>query len=89
MTDSIAPRDQFAPQDPFGLDGVRDHQDYARILARLVEQGHRERWITLLSETEARAVAELLGQYAQSEPTAHLNQLAATLASRLYSRLGI
>jgi hypothetical protein len=34
------------------------------------------------------AVAELLGQYAQLDPTAELNQLAATLASRLYSRLG-
>ena len=83
MTDSIAPRD------PFSLDGVRDHQDYARILAKLVEQGHRERWVALLSETEARVVAELLGQYAQLEPTAHLNQLAATLAGRLYGRLGI
>ncbi|WP_409494566.1 hypothetical protein [Amycolatopsis sp. cmx-11-12] len=33
-------------------------------------------------------VAELLRQYAQLDPTGHLNQLAATLAGRLYSRLG-
>jgi hypothetical protein len=83
MTESIA------GQDPFDLTGVRDHQDYARALAALAEQGRRERWVALLSSTEAHVVAELLGQYAQREPTAELNQLAATLAARLYSRLGV
>jgi len=78
-----------AQQDPFGLAGVRDLQDYTRALAGLLTQGRRERWIALLSETEAHVVAELLGQYAQLEPTAELNQLAATLAGRLYSRLGV
>jgi hypothetical protein len=35
MTESIA------QQDPFGLTGVRDLQDYARALAGLVKQGRR------------------------------------------------
>jgi hypothetical protein len=83
MTESIA------PQDPFDLTGVRDHQDYARALAALAKQGRRERCVALLSSTEAYVVAELLGQYAQREPTAALNQVAATLAARLYSRLGV
>ncbi|MEV6905204.1 hypothetical protein [Amycolatopsis sp. NPDC051372] len=83
MTDSVA------RHDPYGLTGVRDLQDYARVLRRMVEQGRRERCVALLSETEAHAVAELLGQYAQLDPTAHLNQLAAALAGRLYSRLGV
>ncbi|MEV5721971.1 hypothetical protein AB0L41_49695 [Amycolatopsis mediterranei] len=42
----------------------------------------------MLSGTEAYAVAELLGQYAQLDPTDKLHQLAATMASRIYSRLG-
>lgn len=81
--------DSIARQDPFDLGGVRDHQEYARALARMVGQGRRERCVALLSETEAHVVAELLGQYAQLDPTSELNQLAATLASRLYSRLGV
>jgi hypothetical protein len=80
--------DNIARRDPADLDSVRDHQDYARVLARLVDRGRREQWTAVLSGTEAYAVAELLGQYAQLDPTAELNQLAATLASRLYSRLG-
>jgi hypothetical protein len=81
--------DYIARQDPFDLDKVRDHQDYARVLAQLIERGRREQWAAFLSGTEAHVVAELLGQYAQLDPTSELNQLAATLASRLYSRLGV
>ncbi|AUI62083.1 hypothetical protein [Amycolatopsis sp. BJA-103] len=80
--------DSTARQDPFGLTGVRDHHEYADALKRLLDQGRRERCVALLSETEAHVVAELLGQYALHDPAAHLNQLAATLAARLYSRLG-
>ncbi|WP_410661843.1 hypothetical protein [Amycolatopsis sp. lyj-112] len=80
--------DSTAWQDPFDLTGVRDHQEYADTLRRLVDQGRRERCIALLSETEAHVVAELLGQYALRDPTGRLNQIAATLAGRLYSRLG-
>jgi hypothetical protein len=67
---------------------VRDHDDYARALTRLLEQGRDEQREALLSDTEAHAAAELLGQYAQLDPLGALNQLAATLASRLYHRLG-
>ncbi|WP_414941789.1 hypothetical protein [Amycolatopsis sp. cmx-11-51] len=81
--------DSIARQDPFDLSGVRDHREYARALAGLVDQGRRERCVALLSEIEAYVVAELLGQYAQVDPTSELNQLAATLGSRLYSRLGV
>ncbi|WIX76790.1 hypothetical protein QRX50_35945 [Amycolatopsis carbonis] len=81
--------DSTARQDPFGLNKVRDRREYARELTELIERGRREPWTALLSGTEAYAVAELLGQYAQLDPTAELNQLAATLASRLYSRLGV
>ncbi|MEV6621542.1 hypothetical protein AB0M83_09020 [Amycolatopsis sp. NPDC051106] len=42
----------------------------------------------MLSEAEAYAAAELLGQFAQLDPPAALNQLAASLAGRIYSRLG-
>ncbi|MEV6913193.1 hypothetical protein [Amycolatopsis sp. NPDC051071] len=80
--------DSTARQDPYGLTGVRDHQEYARVLRQLADQGRRERCVALLSETEAHVVAEVLGQYAQFDPTGQLNQLAATLAGRLYSRLG-
>ncbi len=80
--------DSTARQDPFGLTGVRDHQEYADVLKRLLDQGRRERCVALVSETEAHVVAELLGQYALHHPAGHLNQLAATLAARLYSRLG-
>lgn len=50
MTGSIA------RQDPFGLTGVRDLQDYAHALDGLVKQGRREQWVALLSETEAHVV---------------------------------
>ncbi|QYN19098.1 hypothetical protein [Amycolatopsis sp. DSM 110486] len=80
--------DSTARQDPFDLDKVRDHQEYTRALTQLIERGRREPWTALLSGTEAYAIAELLGQYAQLDPTAELSQLAAALASRLYSRLG-
>ncbi|AGM04771.1 hypothetical protein [Amycolatopsis keratiniphila] len=80
--------DSTARQDPFGLTGVRDHEEYVAALKRLAEQGRRERCVALLSETEAHVVAELLGQYALHNPAGQLNQLAATLAARLYSRLG-
>jgi hypothetical protein len=80
--------DPYAQQDPFGLDHVRDRQDYARTLTRLLERGVGERGVAVLSEHEAYVAAELLGQYALLDPTAELNQLAATLASRLYHRLG-
>ncbi|GLY67907.1 hypothetical protein [Amycolatopsis taiwanensis] len=79
-------------QDPlgerYGLVGVRDLDEYAEALRRLVEWGRRERCVALLSEAEAYAAAELLGQFAQLDPPAALNQLAASLASRLYTRLG-
>ncbi|WP_328452797.1 hypothetical protein [Amycolatopsis sp. NBC_00438] len=39
----------------------------------------------MLSEAEAYAAAELLGQFALLVPPAALNRLAASLASRLYS----
>ncbi|MEU3625820.1 hypothetical protein BS329_19185 [Amycolatopsis coloradensis] len=80
--------DPTARQDPFGLIGVRDHREYVDALKRLTEQGRRERCVALLSQTEAHVVAELLGQYALQHPSGHLNQLAATLSARLYSRLG-
>ncbi|MFC3455439.1 hypothetical protein [Amycolatopsis speibonae] len=80
--------DSTARQDPFGLTGVRDQQEYADTLRRLAEQGRRDRCVALMSETEAHVMAELLGQYALHDPTGPLNQLAATLAARLYSRLG-
>ncbi|GAB2963114.1 hypothetical protein LWP59_13410 [Amycolatopsis acidiphila] len=80
--------DTAAPQDPFGLAGVRDRQDYVRRLTELLERGRVEPVAAVLSAAEAYAAAELLGQYAQLDPTGGLNQLAATLASRLYSRLG-
>jgi hypothetical protein len=72
----------------YGLAGVRDLAEYAEALARLLERGRRERCAAVLSEAEAYAAAELLGQFAQLDPPAPLNQLAASLASRLYSRLG-
>jgi hypothetical protein len=72
----------------YGLAGVRDMGEYAEALARLLEQGRRERWVAVLSQEEAYAAAELLGQFAQLDPPAALNRLAASLASRLYSRLG-
>lgn len=82
MTDAVA------PEDPFGLADVRNRQDYARRLTELLERGRAEPVTAVLSVAEAYAAAELLGQYAQLEPTGRMNQLAATLASRLYSRLG-
>ncbi|RSM46038.1 hypothetical protein DMA12_12180 [Amycolatopsis balhimycina DSM 5908] len=72
----------------YGLVGVRDMGEYAEALTRLLERGRRERCAALLSEAEAYAAAELLGQFAQLDPLGALNRLAASLASRLYSRLG-
>jgi hypothetical protein len=74
--------------DRYGLDGARDQGEYAEALTRLVDRGRRERCVALLSEAEAYAAADLLGQFAQRDPLGALNQLAASLASRLYSRLG-
>jgi hypothetical protein len=34
--------DYIARQDPFDLNNVRDHQDYARVVAQLIERGRRE-----------------------------------------------
>ncbi|WP_410648705.1 hypothetical protein [Amycolatopsis sp. cmx-4-54] len=72
----------------YGLAEVRDLKEYAEALSRLVERGLEDRRTTLLSEAEAYAVAELLGRFALDEPWSALNQLAATLASRIYNRLG-
>ncbi|MGY6656728.1 hypothetical protein ACXIZN_31630 [Amycolatopsis sp. TRM77291] len=72
----------------YGLAEVRDLDEYAEALTRLAEQGLRDERTTLLSEAEAYAVAELLGRFALSEPWSPLNQLAASLASRIYNRLG-
>lgn len=81
-----------AVQDPlekrYGLTEVADLEEYAEALTRLLERGRRERCVAVVSEAEAYAAAELLGQFAQLDPHAALNQLAASLASRLYSRLG-
>ncbi|WP_410615879.1 hypothetical protein [Amycolatopsis sp. lyj-109] len=79
-------------QDPlgkrYGLLDVRDLDEYADALTRLVERGRRERCAAVVSEAEAYAAAELLGQFAQLDPHSPLNQLAASLASRIYRRLG-
>ncbi|MFJ7212323.1 hypothetical protein [Amycolatopsis sp. NPDC098790] len=79
-------------QDPlgerYGLVEVQDLGEYAEALSRVLERGRRERCVALLSEAEAYAAAELLGQFAQLNPLGALNQLAASLASRLYSHLG-
>jgi len=80
--------DQVAGQEPAELAAVRNREDYADALTRLIDRGRRERCVALLSGAEAYAVAELLGQYAQLDPTDKLHQLAATMASRIYSRLG-
>jgi hypothetical protein len=80
--------DRVAEQEPFELVGVRGPEEYADALAKLIDRGRRERRVALLSGAEAYAVAELLGQYAQLEPTDKLHQLAASMASRIYSRLG-
>jgi len=72
----------------YGLAGGGDLGEYAEALTRLLERGRRERCVAVLSAEEAFAAAELLGQFAQLDPLATLNQLAASLASRLYSRLG-
>ncbi|MEV7044586.1 hypothetical protein [Amycolatopsis sp. NPDC051061] len=85
MSDEVG-RDPLSER--YGLAQVGDLGEYVQALTRLLEQGRRERRVALLSEAEAYAAAELLGQYAQRDPTAALNQLAASLASRLYSRLG-
>ena len=81
-----------AVQDPlekrYCLTEVADLEEYAEALTRLLERGRRERCVAVVSEAEAYAAAELLGQFAQLDPHAALNQLAASLASRLYSRLG-
>ncbi|MET7998315.1 hypothetical protein ABZU76_46340 [Amycolatopsis sp. NPDC005232] len=73
--------------DRYGLGRVRDLGEYAEALTRLAERGRRERCVAVLSEAEAYAAAELLGQFALLDPLGELNQLAASLASRLYSRL--
>ncbi|WP_245192196.1 hypothetical protein [Amycolatopsis azurea] len=80
--------DDAVLQDPFGLAGVLDHRHYAQRLAELLERGKTVPPLAVLSAEEAYAAAELLGQYALLNPTAGLNQLAATLAGRLYARLG-
>lgn len=84
--------DDITQQRPFderyGLVGVRDLGEYAEALTRLVERGRRERCAAVLSEAEAYAAAELLGQFALLNPPAALNQLAASLAGRIYRRLG-
>ncbi|MEU4666364.1 hypothetical protein AB0F91_00005 [Amycolatopsis sp. NPDC023774] len=85
MSDEVTP-DPLS--DRYGLLGVRDLGEYAEALTRLVERGRRERWVAVLSEAEAYAAAELLGQFAQLDPPGELHRLAAALASRLYSRLG-
>jgi hypothetical protein len=36
--------DYVARQDPFDLNKVRDHQDYARVPAQLIEGSRREQW---------------------------------------------
>ncbi|MGW4396649.1 hypothetical protein ACWEHA_15275 [Amycolatopsis nivea] len=72
----------------YGLTGARDLAEYAEALSRLMERGRRDRCVALLSEAEAYAAAELLGQFAQLDPAGALNQLAASLASRIYHRLG-
>ncbi|WP_410643580.1 hypothetical protein [Amycolatopsis sp. lyj-346] len=72
----------------YGLAGVRDMAEYAEALRRLLERGRREQCVAVLSAEEAYAAAELLGQFAQLDPLATVNQLVASLASRLYSRLG-
>jgi hypothetical protein len=72
----------------YGLTEVANLAEYAEALTRLLERGRRERCVAVVSEAEAYAAAELLGQFAQLDPHAALNQLASTLASRLYSRLG-
>ncbi|QRP42884.1 hypothetical protein [Amycolatopsis sp. FDAARGOS 1241] len=74
--------------DRYGLGGARDLGEYTQALTRLMERGRREQWVTVLSEAEAYTAAELLGQFAQLEPLGELNQLAASLASRIYRRLG-
>jgi hypothetical protein len=72
----------------YGLVGVRDLGEYAEALTRLLERGRRERCAAVLSEAEAYAAAELLGQFAQLDPLGAMNRLAASLAGRIYSRLG-
>ncbi|MEC3982894.1 hypothetical protein, partial [Amycolatopsis sp. H20-H5] len=72
--------DKTVPQDPFGLAGVPDHRSYAQRLAELLERSTTQPPLAVLSAEEAYTAAELLGQYAQLDPTAALNQLAATLA---------
>ena len=72
----------------YGLAEVADLSEYAEALTRLLERGRRERCVAVVSEAEAYAAAELLGQFAQLDPHATLNQLAGSLASRIYSRLG-
>ncbi|HET6288831.1 hypothetical protein P3102_01710 [Amycolatopsis sp. QT-25] len=72
----------------YGLTVVRDLEEYAEALSRLVEQGLQDGRAPLLSAAEAYAAAELLGRFALDEPWSALNQLAATLASRIYTRLG-
>ncbi len=85
MSDEVT---QEPLDDRYGLVGVRDMTEYAEALTRLVEQGRRERCVALLSEAEAYAAAELLGQFALLDPLGALNRSAASLASRIYSRLG-
>ncbi|OXM72304.1 MULTISPECIES: hypothetical protein [Amycolatopsis] len=85
MSDEVT---QEPLEERYGLVGLHDVDEYAEALTRLLEQGRRERCVALLSEAEAYAAAELLGQFAQLDPPAPLNRLAASLASRLYSRLG-
>ncbi|MEU7786194.1 MULTISPECIES: hypothetical protein [unclassified Amycolatopsis] len=85
MSDQVF-RDSFGER--YRLDGVRDLDEYAEALKQLLIRGRRERCVALVSEAEAYAAAELLGQFAQLDPHATMNQLAASLASRIYSRLG-
>jgi len=52
----------------YGLAGVRDLAEYTQALSRLLDRGRRERCAAVLSEAEAYAAAELLGQFAQLDP---------------------
>lgn len=80
--------DPVLHQDLLDLEQVRDHEDYIRTLAGMLGHNRSTQEAAVLSTTEAHVAAELLGQYAQLDPTGALNQLARTLASRLYHRLG-
>ncbi|MFF1612091.1 hypothetical protein ACFVYA_30290 [Amycolatopsis sp. NPDC058278] len=60
---------------------MRDVAEHTEALTRLLEQGRRERCAAMLSEAEAYAAAEPLGQFAQLDPPAALNQLASAFTA--------